>query len=219
MTGTTHRLAGISAGMAAVEILQMNDLKIQTALLTGCIIGSLLPDIDNPQSTISYKVPCIRAIYSLLQKMIRIFADLLPGRKKEYVKSSIGHRGLTHSLFTAFALPALILGLGKIVSFQTHMLSLGLMLGLLSHILLDLFSGGIRLFLPFSPYNVKMARIKTGGALEWIIRIGFMMVLSYLTIESIKELHIIDSILEMIFSNPPSMYTPTLEEEILWSLW
>ena len=179
MTGTTHRLAGIGTGIAAIELLQVNDITIQTVLLTGCIVGSLLPDIDNPQSTISYKIPFVRVVYGILQKVIRGFASLLPRRQREYVRSSIGHRGLSHSLFAAIALPALVWLIGSVIDVKPEALVLGLMLGILSHIFMDLFSGGTRLFLPFSIYNVRFLKIKTGGIIEWIIRIGLIIVLGY----------------------------------------
>ena len=179
MTGTTHRLAGIGAGIAAIEILQINDMATQAVILTGCIVGSLLPDIDNPQSTISYKIPFVRAVYGLLQKVIRGFANLLPRRQREYVKSSIGHRGLSHSLFAAVTLPALVWLIGSVIHINPDACALALMLGILSHIFMDLFSGGVRLFLPFSVHNVKFLKIKTGGIMEWIVRIGLITVLAY----------------------------------------
>lgn len=179
MTGTTHRLAGICAGIAAIEMLQVNDITIQTVLLSGCILGSLLPDIDNPQSTISYKIPFVRAVYGILQKAIRGFASLLPRRQREYVRSSIGHRGLSHSIFAAIALPALAWLIGRAIHLKPEALVMGLMFGILSHIFMDLFSGGVRLFLPFSIYNIRFFKIKTGGIIEWIIRIGLSIVLVY----------------------------------------
>jgi len=220
MTGTTHRLAGIGTGIAAIEMLQVNDVKMQSFLLTGCILGSLLPDIDNPQSTISYKIPFVRAVYGIFQKLIRLFANVLPKRQKEYVRSSIGHRGLSHSLFIAIVLPILIWLIGNVIKLNTDIFSLGLMLGLLSHILLDLFSGGTRLFLPFSIHNIKFLKIKTGGIIEWIIRIVFTVVLVYGVTECIKDLHVIDKFIDFLFRNEPSLIPYlTLEEEIEWSLW
>lgn len=179
MTGITHRLAGIGTGVAVIEILQLNDMTTQAVILTGCIVGSLLPDIDNPQSTISYKIPFVRAVYGLLQKVIRGFANLLPRRQREYVRSGIGHRGLSHSLFAAVTLPALVWFIGSVIHINPDACALGLMLGILSHIFMDLFSGGVRLFLPFSVHNVKFLKIKTGGIMEWIVRIGLITVLAY----------------------------------------
>lgn len=220
MTGTTHRLAGIGTGIAAIEMLQVNDVKIQSVLLTGCILGSLLPDIDNPQSTISYKIPFIRTIYSIFQKLIRLFANILPKRQKEYVKSSIGHRGLSHSLFAAIMVPVLVWVTGSILHLHADTFSIGLLFGLLSHIFLDLFSGGTRLFLPFSIHNIKFLKIKTGGMIEWIIRIVLTVVLAYGVKECIKDLHIIDELFDFLLGKEPPL-TPflTLEEEIKWSLW
>lgn len=179
MTGATHRMAGMCTGIAAIEILQADDIKIQAVLLTGCILGSLLPDIDNPQSTISYKIPLVRAVYGMLQNAIRGFASLLPRRQREYVRSSIGHRGLSHSLLAAVVLPELAWLVGDVININTGAFALGLLLGIWSHIFMDLFSGGTRLFLPFSICNIKFMKIKTGGIMEWIVRIGLIIALAY----------------------------------------
>lgn len=220
MTGTTHRLAGLSTGITAIEILQVNDVKIQTALLAGCILGSLLPDIDNPQSTISYKIPFIRTVYGLFQKFLRVGAGVLPKCQKEYVRSSIGHRGLSHSLFIAIMLPMLAWLAGRVIGLNSDMFSMGLMLGLLSHILLDLFSGGTRLFLPFSIHNVKFLKIKTGGMMEWVIRIIFTVILVYWVIGGMKDTHLFDGIIDFLFRDePPLIPYLTLKEEVKWSLW
>lgn len=178
MTGITHRLAGVGTGIATIEMLHVNDITIQAVLLTGCVLGSLLPDIDNPQSTISYKIPFARAVYGLLQNIIRTFANILPRHQKEYVRSGIGHRGVSHSLLAAIVLSKIAWLVGNVINIDPDAFALGLMLGILSHIFLDLFSGGTRLFFPLS-YNVKFMKIKTGGIIEWIIRIGLIIVLVY----------------------------------------
>lgn len=45
MTGITHRLAGAVAAMALIRGLQAEDPCVQAVLLSGCILGSLIPDI------------------------------------------------------------------------------------------------------------------------------------------------------------------------------
>lgn len=170
MTGTTHRLAGITSGVVIIDNLHISDIKLQTIVLGGCILGSLIPDIDNPQSTISYRIPMARYFFGLMQNMIRIFSNLLPNKQRSYVRSCIGHRGFTHSFFAIILIPVLANLIIRIAGFSDNLFSLGLGIGLLSHIILDLFSGGTRLLLPFTDINIKITKIRTGGILEILIR-------------------------------------------------
>ncbi len=54
---------------------------------------------------------------------------------------------------------------------MTKSVSLGI--GLLSHIILKIFSSGTRLLLPFSAVNIKLMKIRTGGVVEILICFGF----------------------------------------------
>lgn len=169
MTGTTHRLAGITAGIVVTEVLHIHDVKMQTVIIGGCILGSLLPDIDNPQSTISYKIPFVRIIFGIFQKMIRILSGLLPNKQGNYIRSCIGHRGLTHSLLAVIFLPAISFFITRMIGYSDNLFSISLGIGILSHIILDIFSGGTRLLLPFSAVNIKLMKIRTGGVIEILI--------------------------------------------------
>lgn len=171
MTGITHRLAGTAAGMALIRGLQTENPGVQAVLLGGCILGSLIPDIDNPRSTISHRAPFIRFITGALQGAIRLLSVLLPGKMKRYVRSCIGHRGISHSLFMAVMLPAAIMAMGELLHLKLDLFALGMAVGILSHIVLDLFSGGTALFLPVSSKVIKIMKIHTGGAAEWGVRL------------------------------------------------
>lgn len=178
MTGITHRLAGITVGIVVIEGLHVNDIKMQAVIIGGCILGSLLQDIDNPQSIISYKIPVVRSIFGLFQKMIRMFSCLLPNKQGNYIRSCIGHRGLTHSLFGAVVIMVISCLITRFTIFSDKLFPMGLGIGLLSHIILDLFSGGVRLLLPFSNRNIKIMKIRTGGVVEILICFVFLCFLS-----------------------------------------
>jgi inner membrane protein len=180
MTGTSHRLGGILAGLGTISLLQAADITSQGVILGAAVIGSLLPDIDNAQSTISYKVPLVRGIVGLMQGAIRMLSGLLPNKQRRYVRSLIGHRGITHSLVFAAAMPGMVLVAGRMLHHVLYtpyfnMAAWGIMAGVLSHILLDIFSNGVPLFLPFSVKRITAARIKTGGVAEWLVRIGIIL--------------------------------------------
>ena len=73
MTGKTHVAGGLLVGIIATQIM---DVHIGYALISG--LGALLPDIDEPHSTIGRKIPG-----SFLFKFL------------------FGHRGFFHSLLAA----------------------------------------------------------------------------------------------------------------------
>jgi len=172
MTGTSHRLGGVLAGLATIALMKTPDIQTQGIILASAVIGSLLPDIDNAQSSISYKIPLVRGIVGLFQGAIKLLAGLLPKKQERFIRSAIGHRGITHSLVFALIMPGIIIIFGHMFSnLYIFPAALGMMVGILSHILLDLFSNGVPLFLPFSNKRTTGARIKTGGVAEWLIRI------------------------------------------------
>lgn len=167
MTAPTHSIGGMAAGVALAVCIHAN--AAETAYLIGIsALGSLLPDIDNPHSRISFKWRGIRLIVSAGQSLIRCVSCLLPRRQKAYVRSLIGHRGLTHSL-----LPVILPAALNIFFVRQHIgycITAGLAGGILSHLLLDILSGGVPLFMPFSTRRICLAHIKTGGIAENIFR-------------------------------------------------
>lgn len=85
MTGKTHFIGGILAG---VLITQALDISIGYAAISG--IGALFPDIDEPNSTIGRRIPG-----SFLVKFL------------------FGHRGFWHSLLAAALVYFLLLGIAS----------------------------------------------------------------------------------------------------------
>ena len=179
MTGATHKLGGITAGILVVNIIGVQEPIGEAALIAGALLGSLLPDIDNPRSSISFKWPLLRMAVSICQGAVRVLTAALPRKLREHVRSLAGHRGISHSPCMAVFLFLLILLAGKGLHVDTGVLALGLFAGVLSHIFLDMFSGGAPLGMPFTTKRVTLARIKTGGAVEWIIRSMAVMAIAY----------------------------------------
>lgn len=105
------------------------------------ILGSVLPDIDLPNSYIGKKVPAI-------------------SRK---INTRFGHRGLTHYPSTLIVISLLLLIIFQNIEMITLVRgiyfwgSVGFVGGYLSHILLDLFnSRGLALLAPFSKVSIKI---------------------------------------------------------------
>lgn len=173
--GITHRIGGVAAGMAAVTVMQPD--TVNTGILIGCaVLGSLLPDIDNSHSSISRRfVPAALAV-SAGQAVIRMASCLFPAKQRQYIRCLIGHRGLTHSL-----VPVLLLAVSlPFVGADTGRFAvIGTMTGIISHLLLDMLAGGVPLFLPFHTGRICIAKIKTGGAAEWVFRCMMFLFISY----------------------------------------
>lgn len=171
MTGSTHKLGGAAAGLLLIRLGQESQPVGAAILIGSSVLGSLLPDIDNPRSTISCKMPVLRLAVGVVQALTRSMALALPAKARKNIRSMAGHRGLLHAPFTALLFSGILLlaGLGM-HSRLVGMAAAGLCAGWASHIALDLFSGGAPLGMPFSSRRTTLARIKTGGVAEWLIR-------------------------------------------------
>src|SRR3989339_753163 len=116
------------------------------------LLGSIFPDIDEPNSKIVNWS-------GFIGKIISFFSH---------------HRGFFHSLFFILLI-SLILNL-----FLSIYYLFGLVLGLFSHLFLDsLTKQGIVLFYPL-PYFKLKGWMVTGGIIEWLIRLIFLVLIIYL---------------------------------------
>ncbi len=177
MMAPTHRLGGIAAGAGIAAILH-TDTTDSAIMIAAALLGCLLPDIDNSHSSISRKWSFVSMLVSAGQGIIRLFSNIFKTKTRTYIRSLIGHRGLTHSLFPVLLLPGIMFivsaGVGSRYGIVT---SIGLAAGMISHLLLDMLSGGVPLFMPFTTKRVCIARIKTGSLLEWLFGFAFLFIL------------------------------------------
>lgn len=174
MMASTHRLGGIAVGTTAAALLQTS-ITGTVVILIGSLIGSIFPDIDNRNSRISRKMPITALVVSVGQYLIRIVTSFLPKEQRRYIRSLSGHRGITHSIIGSMILPTIIFLIGILFKQKVGTLFLagfGVFIGCLSHLILDMLSGGVPLLMPFLNKRVVLANIKTGGRMEWLFRIG-----------------------------------------------
>lgn len=180
MMAATHRLGGLAAGVAASAVLHTEPIE-SGVIIAGAVLGSLIPDIDNRHSSISRRWRVLSLAVTAGQAVIRGLSGLLPSRQKKYVRSLIGHRGITHSLVPVVFLPLIVvligysLGYGLIGTYTAF----GLAGGVISHLLFDMLAGGVPLFMPFSVKRVTVANIKTGGGVEWLFRAVLIIFFAY----------------------------------------
>lgn len=212
MMGKTHRVGGILTGIATSSVF-LNDNMLQSglkvvALLTGAILGSYLSDIDKKESTIGRRLWFISWPIYLFRLLIKILSLVLPKKIRPFFKKiykQTGHRYLAHSLVTWLIVSLLfnIICSTLFYSFETILqlnillpiaawlphnvfliFSIGLSVGMLSHIVLDYFSDtGEALFAPFSDKKFKFPiTMSTNGIMEQLLYVTmnlFVPILSY----------------------------------------
>jgi inner membrane protein len=120
---------------------------IKTVYLTASVIGSLLPDIDEPKSYIGSK-----------SKSTSFF-----------IKFFFGHRGITHSILFISIFHLLLFILFKYKNINISILYL-FTIGYFSHLAVDFITkGGIPLLYP-NEKRYKIPIFKVSGFLETIFR-------------------------------------------------
>lgn len=125
----SHTAGGIALGAGCIYLCRKVNIEPNTIILiASSALGGLLPDIDHPKSYLGSKVFLI--------------SDLL--------YSSVGHRTLTHSLLFAFIIGAAGL-------YFNPWIGLGIFVGIISHILLDLMTPtGVSFLYPFYKKRIKL---------------------------------------------------------------
>lgn len=149
MNGNNHLVFGTAVSVSTILALEQISTilpkinptsETATLLVLGSIVGSLLPDIDNPTSHVGKLTIPISSVFKKLGK----FA----GRTKEK------HRWLMHEPF------GYILLLFYSYFYFPHIL--GLILGVISHLWLDLFNpSGIPIL--FGAKHIRLGKLKSGS--------------------------------------------------------
>lgn len=165
MTGHTHAIAGAAAGALSAEVLRLPVGLLPVAAMLGAV-AALLPDVDEPGSTVNRRLP--------------IIGPLL-GR-------SLKHRTVTHSLV---ALGGLTLAAHLLLPHVPWAwLAVGAA-GYGSHLFCDLLTpAGIDLFWP-SRGRVRLGGwVKTGGGVEeGLFLPGFAMALVWALWRGVRLAH------------------------------
>ncbi len=153
---------GQSLALAVMQNLygSMTMTVTTMVVLCGTCIGTLLPDIDEPKSTIGMRLPLVSLLVSL----------------------QIPHRTITHWLITRLALGVAIwissVDHWSLISFFCY----GLIFGMVIHDLGDLLTGGIKGYLwPILPVNrhIAITYVRVGSLQEELIVLPFAILLIY----------------------------------------
>ena len=140
MMAKSHVIVGLAAWVAAAPVLHLSPVNPVYLGLTIC--GSLLPDIDHPQSWVGRRSKPVSTVIAAL----------------------LGHRGITHSALAVVALAALLVHSGSHGGEAS-----AFAIGYLSHMAADLLTPrGLRLAWPLRrTWGVPLCR--TGSPAEPII--------------------------------------------------
>lgn len=207
MTGVTHRAGAVLGSMVAAEILISINTEFQPIigpiiLITGGSLGGYLPDFDTPNSHLGRKLIIIMWPLYVVQYIIKLFGYVPSPFQKSLNKlgRNIGHRGITHTpyfwmLLAIFYHYILLTTLNGILSlylpqiehynklrYYFTLFGFGCLIGVLTHLLLDLISGGLMLFYPISKKKIKIMSIRTGGIIDIFLGITFTVCFLYMAV-------------------------------------
>ncbi|MEE1504392.1 MAG: metal-dependent hydrolase [Acutalibacteraceae bacterium] len=170
MTGTTHYIGGVLAGVALVacatpDLTSVKGVATATAMVLVSSISSILPDIDHENSKASKKFKILSLVYKLVSRIGKAFnSDVFE------------HRGIMHTLIV----PIILLFISFVVTnhFADCLIVAG-MFGYLSHIVLDALNPtGVPVLSPF--YNKKIRLlpkgicVKTSSTPELLVKVALV---------------------------------------------
>lgn len=169
MNGNCHFIYGASIGsMIALNLDKISNIfphitntpETATLFVLGGLIGGILPDIDSPNSHIG--------------KLSTPLSTVINAIQSKFDKVASNHRGILHD--------PLVYIIGVILSYLFMPSLLGIFIGCLSHLFLDMFNpSGIPFFIFF---NACLGKIKSGDSksiiFTWIcIAVCLLLGISY----------------------------------------
>lgn len=173
MTGKTHMLFGLCIGITTSAILlkepyTISKLELSGGIIIGSVLGSLLPDFDEPNSTIGRRCKPLSHL----------------------INAIFGHRGITHAPIIHIILINFLMLSSQFFSNNIKLLGIsfiiGLFLGGISHLILDSATVmGIPLLYPFSKRTYPYLKFKTGSKSEVLIRIAILVITIIILIQVI----------------------------------
>ena len=186
MTGKTHSATGFFTGLVISRYTGCPG-AMTLAMVTGSVLGGLLPAIDNVHSQIGSRLPVVELIVHGCQKGIRLLSGILPRKLRENVRSLIGHRGLLHSLLVPAAMLLALPVIDNTNGIEKAFL-IGMIAGDLSHLSLDMLSGGVPLLMPFSVARIRVCSFRTGGMVDRMWRFAMYFGIFYLGLSELFQI-------------------------------
>lgn len=154
MLGKTHFIMGLTGGMV-ISLASPMTLENKMVFETCCMVGSLIPDIDLPVSTMG----------RLCKPLSTLFNKVAGHRGKDKYQNYVGGplQGIFHSPFLWIVLSGIIMHFTK-----SAPIALGFLVGCIMHLLQDFMTiSGIPLLYPFKRKNYHLLKMKSGSFLEY----------------------------------------------------
>lgn len=98
-----------------------------------------------------------------------------------------GHRGLLHSLLVPAAMLLALPVIGNTNGIEKTFL-IGMIAGNLSHLILDMLSGGVPLLIPFSVARIRVCNFRTGGIMDKLWRLVMYFGIGYLGLSELYQI-------------------------------
>ncbi len=234
MTGKTHLVGGLAIGLildqattlAGLPILpqylvvQIAGVSIPASIIafTAVGLGSLLPDIDEPNSMVS-NLPRVsrgvarktfrkRGVEGAIRFVVELFLGALNfvtrGLSRLVRLVAMGHRGATHWLVAGVGV-SVIAGLAGLIFIDFPDLGFWLFIGYLTHLGLDMMTiSGLKVLQPFSNQTCHLLpsgfRIRTGNAIDAGLALLFSVIIGVLAYGPLLQMADLSSLLEKISS-------------------
>lgn len=167
MMAKTHIVIGVGATMLYLEPTLTGQNTPQTFMLMflGVFVGSILPDIDHPQSLISQMIPFVGGLIGRL----------------------LTHRGILHSWLPL----VLIAGIALQAPEDIGVFLIGVWIGYLLHLTADMFTpSGIPLLYPFR-FRFRIPVLVTAGIFESLLRGVLVRVIGVYIVLTIYEVYVV----------------------------
>ena len=194
MMKNTHIKGGVVAGLAISYIgiesvpllndVELNNTIVDMLLLSGGVVGSLLPDLDHINSYAGKKLWFISSFLNMMTRIFKYF-------KLEKLAKLSGHRGLMHSVVYWILTSILLLFLPEYIvnsleSVQVSALAMaiykvfvfGIFIGTISHILLDMMTvSGVPILIPISYKKIKIPfNVRTNSNGEKVVSVVLILI-------------------------------------------
>lgn len=168
MTAVSHRVGAMAATATFIYVTGLSPIKAPVAAacyIIGAMAGSIFPDADMPYSRMGRRYLIVLWPFYLLQFFIHLIAP------RSFADYTFRHRGVFHFPVTwSVILGGLLYWTNSLEWRIPYCLSIGFGIGVISHLFLDFFSGGIPLLGPFYPKKMKpIVRIRTGSLMEQLV--------------------------------------------------
>ena len=171
MDRTTHTIIAVAA--ISIVANYMNTTLNETLLLiSGCMNGAMLPDIDQKLNFL---------------KTTKTTKTTKRAKEKTVKHNLIRHRGITHS----WVLPLILYSTYMQILEYPRYIFLGILIGVLSHVFIDLLNGnGAEILWPCQK-NFSLLDLKYNGIGERVL-CALAFVITFISILDINNIKIID---------------------------